>query len=207
MFNVGHHTAHKHGPLRFVPEYRNAKRLASACVLLLLCCGAGFATADDSTYEQGSVLKEAGDFLGAGAEGVAEVIEKLFQDLGRPTGFIKGNEASGALGIGARYGNGTLSLKGGTQQTVHWTGPSIGFDAGANASKVFVLVYHLHRVDDLFQRFPALDGSFYFVGGVSANYHQSGDIILAPIRLGGGLRAGVNIGYMKYTRKKTWNPL
>lgn len=187
--------------------YSSVKRLTTACALLLLCCTINFAAADDGTYEQDSVLKEAGDFLGAGAQGVAEVIEKLFQDLGRPTGFIKGNEASGALGLGARYGNGTLRLKGGADQTVHWAGPSIGFDAGANASKVFVLVYHLHRIDDLFQRFPALDGSFYFVGGVSANYHQSGDIILAPIRLGGGLRAGVNIGYMKYTREKTWNPL
>ncbi len=185
----------------------SAKRLSSGFVLLLLCCAMNAATADDGTYTRDSVLTEAGDFLGAGAEGVAEVIEKLFQDLGRPTGFIKGNEASGALGIGARYGNGTLQLKSGGGRTVHWTGPSIGFDAGANASKVFVLVYHLHQVDDLFQRFPALDGSFYFVGGVSANYHQSGDIILAPIRLGGGLRAGVNIGYMKYTREKTWNPL
>ena len=64
----------------------------------------------------------------------------------------------------------------------------------------------LPNVDALFRRFPALDGSFYFVGGVSANYHQADDIILAPIRLGAGFRAGVNIGYMKYTRSKTWNP-
>ncbi|MEE8055884.1 MAG: EipA family protein, partial [Gammaproteobacteria bacterium] len=28
----------------------------------------------------------------------------------------------------------------------------------------------------------------------------------APIRLGGGLRAGVNVGYMKYSRERTWNP-
>jgi hypothetical protein len=78
-----------------------------------------------------------------------------------------------------------LYLKAGGTTKVHWSGPSIGFDAGANVSKVFV---------------------FYVIGGVSANYHQADDIILAPIRLGAGLRAGVNIGYMKYTRRKTWNP-
>ena len=161
----------------------------------------------EETYSQDSVLMEATEFLGDGTEGVAEVIEKLFADLGRPNAYIEGQEASGALGIGARYGDGTLHFKGGGATKVHWTGPSIGFDAGANASKVFVLVYHLPNADALFQRFPAIDGSFYFVGGVSANYHQSGDIILAPIRLGGGLRAGVNVGYMKYTREKTWNPL
>ncbi len=34
-----------------------------------------------------------------------------------------------------------------------------------------------------------------------------GDIILAPMRTGVGLRAGVNVGYMHYTRKKSWIPL
>ncbi len=160
----------------------------------------------NGTYSEESVLSEASDFLGEGAEGIGDVIEKLFKDLGKPNAYIKGQEASGALGIGARYGNGTLVLKSGNQTKVHWSGPSIGFDAGANVSKVFVLVYQLPNVKALFQRFPALDGSFYFVGGVSANYHQVDDIILAPIRLGAGLRAGVNIGYMKYTRSRTWNP-
>ncbi len=173
--------------------------------LLMLLPGAATFAADD-TFGADNVLSEASAFLGEGTAGVAEVIEKLFADLGRPNAFIKGQEASGALGIGGRYGNGTLQMKGGGGTSVHWAGPTIGFDAGANASKVFVLVYHLPNIDALFQRFPALDGSFYFIGGVSANYHQSGDIILAPIRLGAGLRAGVNIGYMKYTRKKTWNP-
>ena len=185
-------------------------RLARSCfllsLLLVLICPAPALPAADDTFGQDNVLSEASEFLGDGAEGVAEVIEKLFADLGRPNAFIKGQEASGAFGIGARYGNGVLQRKGGGSTGIHWSGPSIGFDAGANASKVFVLVYHLPNVDALFQRFPAIDGSLYFVGGVSANYHQSGDIILAPIRLGAGLRAGVNIGYMKYTRKKTWNP-
>ena len=69
-----------------------------------------------------------------------------------------------------------------------------------------MLVYHLPNTDAIFQRFPAVEGSFYYIAGIGANYHQSGDIILAPIRLGGGLRAGVNVGYMKYSRERTWNP-
>lgn len=183
-----------------------ARRWLFLALLLILLCPTPALNASDDTFGEDNVMSEASEFLGSGAEGVAEVIEKLFADLGRPNAFIKGQEASGALGIGVRYGNGTLHRKAGGDTPVHWSGPSIGFDAGANASKVFVLVYHLPNVDALFQRFPALDGSFYFVGGVSANYHQSGDVILAPIRLGAGLRAGINIGYMKYTRKKTWNP-
>ena len=47
---------------------------------------------------------------------------------------------------------------------VHWTGSSIGFDAGGNLSKVFVLIYNLPNMEAIFQRFPAIDGSFYFIG-------------------------------------------
>ncbi|MCI0590533.1 MAG: DUF1134 domain-containing protein [Gammaproteobacteria bacterium] len=162
--------------------------------------------ANEDTYDEKSIIQEATDFIGKGAEGIADVIEKIFAEKGRPNGFIKGQEASGAFVVGARYGDGTLQLKNGGETKVHWTGPSAGFDFGGNVSKVFVLVYHLPNPDALFQRFPEVEGSFYWIAGISANYHQSGDIILAPIRLGGGLRAGVNVGYMKYTRDGTWNP-
>lgn len=160
----------------------------------------------ESDYSQDTVIQDASDFFGEGAAGIGEVIEKIFSDLGKPNAVIKGEEASGALGIGARYGNGVLQTSSGASQTIHWTGPSIGFDAGANVSRVYVLVYKLPNVDALFQRFPAIDGSLYVIGGISANYHQSDNIILAPIRLGAGLRTGVNVGYMKYSREKTWNP-
>ncbi len=164
------------------------------------------AFAENDNYDKSTVIDDASDFFGEGTEGLGEVMEKVFKDHGEPNAVIKGEEASGALGIGARYGSGTLTMKSGGITTVHWTGPSIGFDAGANASKVYVLVYHLPNVDALLQRFPAIDGSLYFIGGISANYHQSDRIILAPLRLGAGLRAGVNVGYMKYTLEKTWNP-
>jgi hypothetical protein len=162
--------------------------------------------ADKDTYDQDSILKDAADFLGSSTEGVAKVIEKAFKEHGRPNGYIKGQEASGAITVGLRYGDGTLKLKKGATRKVYWQGPSIGFDLGANASKVFVLVYHLPSTEKIFQRFPSVDGSFYYVGGVGINYQQRDKIILAPIRLGVGLRAGASIGYMHYTRKKTLNP-
>ncbi|HWQ94292.1 MAG TPA: EipA family protein, partial [Gammaproteobacteria bacterium] len=121
-------------------------------------------------------------------------------------GYIKGEEVSGALGVGLRYGNGSLTLKKGGGHKVHWTGPSIGFDVGANASKVFVLVYHLPNANAIYQRYPAVEGSFYYVAGAGINYQQRDNIILAPIRVGVGLRGGVNLGYMHYTKEKTWIP-
>lgn len=183
----------------------NVMLLRFVCVL----CFAGHLTlaqAEDDTYEEDTILKEADAFFGGGAEGLADVIEKLFKDKGRPNAYIKGQEVSGAIVIGARYGDGTLVRKAGGSTKVHWTGPTIGFDAGGNISKVFVLIYNLPNIEAIFQRFPAVDGSFYFIGGVGANYHQVGNLVLAPMRFGAGFRAGVNIGYMHYRKEKSWNP-
>ena len=161
---------------------------------------------EENTYDQDSIIKDASEFFGKGSEGLAKVVEKAFKDQGRPNGYIKGEEASGAIGVGLRYGDGTLILKSGAKRRVYWQGPSIGFDLGANLSKVFVLVYHLPNTERIFQRFPGVDGSLYYVGGAGINYQQRGNVILAPIRLGVGLRAGASIGYMHYTKSKTYNP-
>ena len=175
-------------------------------IFFMFACNTFAATDDKDTYDQDSVIKDATEFFGKSTEGLAKVIEKAFKEHGRPNGYIKGEEVSGAITVGLRYGNGRLTLKNYDSKEVYWQGPSIGFDLGGNASKVFVLVYHLPKTDDIFQRFPGVDGSLYFVAGAGINYQQSGDIILAPIRLGVGLRAGASVGYMHYTRKKSWNP-
>ena len=51
-----------------------------------------------------------------------------------------------------------------------------------------------------------MDGSAYFIGGVGVTFQKSGNVVVAPIRSGVGLRLGANIGYLKYTRRPTWNP-
>lgn len=162
---------------------------------------------DASTYDKDSVIKDAAEFFGETTEGLAKVIEKAFNEQGRPNGYIKGEEIAGAVGVGLRYGDGTLTLKRGGSAKVYWQGPSIGFDVGANASKVFILVYNLPRTQDIYQRFPGIDGSVYYVAGAGINYQQRNDIVLAPIRLGVGLRTGASVGYMHYTPTKTLNPL
>ena len=164
------------------------------------------AESQEDTFDQESVMDAATGFFGSGAKGMAKAIEKVFADHGRPNAYIMGSEGSAALIIGLRYGDGTMVHKIEGERKVHWTGPSIGFDAGANLSKVFVLVYNLYDTDDLFHRFPAVEGSFYWIGGVGVNYQQKGDIVLAPMRVGVGLRVGVNLGYMKYSKKKRLLP-
>jgi hypothetical protein len=160
----------------------------------------------DNTYSPEEIASKAEGFFGDTTEGLAKAIEKVFNDLGRPNGYIAGEEISGAIGVGLRYGKGNLNRKTAGARKVYWQGPSIGWDLGGNASKVFTLVYHLKGDDELFQRFPAVEGSFYFVAGLGVSYQQSGDVILAPIRTGVGLRTGANIGYLHYGREHSWLP-
>ncbi len=160
----------------------------------------------DATYDKENVINAASEFFGDGSEAVASVIEKAFSDLGEPNGYIIGTEASAALIIGARYGDGTLSHKIEGDSRVYWKGPSIGIDVGANGSRVFALVYNLHDTAELYQRFPAVEGSFYYVAGVGMNYQQLDEIVIAPIRIGVGLRAGVNLGYLHFSKERSWIP-
>lgn len=158
------------------------------------------------TFTQNEVVQEASRFFGITTEAVAQAVERVFSRNGRPNGYIVGNEGSGAIGVGVRYGEGDLVRKDGTRQKVYWQGPSVGFDLGANASKTFTLVYNLPNSDAIYQRFPGVEGSYYFIAGIGVNYQQAGNIILAPMRTGVGLRAGANIGYLSYTRERNLLP-
>lgn len=182
-----------------------ARLAVLAAILTPLALVSPSAQAAD-TYTKNEVVEAAGTFFGVTTKALADVLAKVFEDLGEPTAFITGEEISGAFFVGLRYGKGNLNRKGRAPKPVFWQGPSIGFDFGGNASKTFVLVYKLDNTNDLFQRFPGIDGSFYLVAGVGVNYQQSGSIILAPIRTGVGLRAGGNIGYINYTRSSSWIP-
>ncbi len=159
-----------------------------------------------ATYSMGEILRAADGALGEGAEGLGKLVEGIFADLGEPNAYIVGGEGGGALVVGLRYGKGTLYSKVEGERTVYWTGPSIGPDVGGDASRSFTLVYNLNDTDEIFQRFPAVEGKIYFVGGVSANYHQRGNVILVPIRLGAGWRLGANVGYLKYSRNRRLLP-
>jgi hypothetical protein len=157
-------------------------------------------------FTENEVVQAASGFFGATSEAVAKVVQKIFSDNGLPDGYIKGDEGSGAFVVGLRYGSGWLIRKGYAPVKVYWQGPSVGFDFGGNASKAFMLVYGLSRRDRLYQRFPGVNGSFYFIAGIGVNYVRADDITIAPMRTGVGLRAGVNAGYLTFTREQTWNP-
>ena len=160
----------------------------------------------DENYTKDEVLDKARGFFGSTTQGLAQGIEKVFGDLGRPNAYIAGEEFGGAFVVGLRYGRGTLNRKLGLPTAVFWQGPSVGFDFGGNVSKVFTLVYRLKKPNDLYRRFPGIDGSLYVVAGISLNYQQAGQTVLAPIRTGAGLRAGINVGYLHYNQEHSWLP-
>ncbi|MBA14835.1 MAG: hypothetical protein CMN73_00560 [Sphingomonas sp.] len=164
------------------------------------------AVQDGTTYKEDDLIGAAEGVFGQGAEGLAGIIENILREQGEPNAYIAGREASGAFIVGLRYGSGTLFHKVEGQRPVYWTGPSVGFDVGGDANKVFVLVYNLYDSQDLYKRFPGGEGRVYFVGGFSATYMRAGDVVLIPVRLGVGWRLGANVGYMKFTERQRWLP-
>ncbi|MBU6371896.1 MAG: DUF1134 domain-containing protein [Alphaproteobacteria bacterium] len=161
----------------------------------------------NDTFSEDEIVTAVAGFFGTTARAAAEAVERIFRDHGRPTAYVAGEEVAGAIGVGLRYGDGTLFLKSGPRRKVFWQGPSIGFDTGGNASKVFTLAYNLRDPDLIFRRYPGVEGSAYFVGGIGVNYLRADDITLAPMRAGVGFRAGANVGYLAFSRKRRVVPL
>ena len=164
------------------------------------------AAPNGETIPRRDIFDAAENLFGRGAEDLARLLERILGDQGEPIAYIAGEEASGALVVGLRYGSGVMRHRIEGDRDVYWTGPSIGFDAGAQASKVFVLVYNLHDSQRLFRRYAAAEGNAYVVGGFNASYLRRGDVVLIPVRLGVGLRLGVNAGYMRFSQKNRWLP-
>lgn len=158
------------------------------------------------TLERDDVFSAAEGVFGKGAEGLAGILEDILKDQGQPVAYIAGREAGGAFIAGVRYGSGTMRHQVEGDRPVFWTGPSVGFDFGADANKVFVLVYNLYDGEKLFRRYPAAEGRAYAVGGFTASYLRRGDVVLIPVRLGVGLRLGINAGYMRFSEKNRWLP-
>lgn len=154
----------------------------------------------DGEFTDGDIVVAVENWLGVSAETAGTITERVFADLGTPNGYIYGEEVSGAAGPGLRYGRGVLVLQDGRQRNVFWQGPSIGWDLGGNASKTFTLVYDMANPDDIYRRFPGVEGSAYLLGGVGVNYQRAEGVTLAPMRAGVGARLGANVGYLSYSR-------
>jgi len=164
------------------------------------------ASAQEGAYTMEEIVEAGSNFFGATTGGLATLVEKIFSTYGLPNGYVLGQEGSGAIIGGLTYGEGTLYTKNAGDHPVYWQGPSLGWDFGAQGSRVMVLVYNLDRVDSLYRRYAGVAGSAYIVAGLGFNVLKNGSVLVVPIRTGVGARLGVNLGYLKMTARPTWNP-
>ena len=175
-------------------------------VALVHAAGADKARAQDG-YTVQEIVDAGHSFFGATSGGLASVVEKVFSEYGLPNGYVLGEQASGAFLGGLTYGEGELYTKNAGDHKVFWQGPSLGFDYGANGTRTMMLVYNLPDVDTLYKRYAGVSGSAYVIAGLGFHVLKNRDVLLVPIETGVGARVGVNLGYLKLTRKATWNPL
>ncbi|MBD8066971.1 DUF1134 domain-containing protein [Devosia sp. PTR5] len=185
------------------------KRLAQLATFLLALLAAAPALAQGSlsdTYSGEELVESGNQFFGSAAQGLASLVERAVGQFGQPNGYILGQEAGGALIVGAKYGEGTLYTRNAGQYSIFWQGPSIGFDVGGDGSKVMMLVYNLTSVPEILGRYPGVDGSAYLLGGLGMTVTKRGGVVVVPIRSGVGARLGMNVGYLNFTNQPTWNP-
>ena len=180
---------------------------ATFVVPLIASPDASQATARDYQRYSSNELIDAGHhFFGAASSGLATVIERAVEEHGLPNGYILGEEASGALVAGLRYGEGKLFTKNAGDHPVFWQGPSVGWDFGGDGNRTMMLVYNLTHTQKIYRRFIGVSGSAYLVGGLGMTVLKNGDTVLVPVRTGVGARLGVNVGYLKLREYPTWNP-
>lgn len=161
---------------------------------------------DPGTYSTGELVESGHQFFGGVSRGLALTMQEAVRRWGEPTGYILGQEGSGAFFGGLRYGEGTLFTRGRGKQRIFWQGPSLGFDIGGEGARSMMLVYNMRGARDLYKRFLELEGTAYLVAGFGFTAATADDIVLVPIRSGVGLRLGVNLGYIKFSDRPTWNP-
>jgi len=161
---------------------------------------------DLGEFSPDEIVDRGHKFFGAVSRGLAQSVQEAGRRWGLPNGYILGQEVSAAFVGGLRYGEGELYTRNAGDRKIYWQGPSLGFDTGADGDRTMMLVYNLPSVGAIFQRFGGIDGSAYFVGGFGFTALGADNIVVVPIRSGVGVRLGVNVSYLKFTSRATWNP-
>ncbi|QGM47448.1 DUF1134 domain-containing protein [Methylocystis heyeri] len=157
-------------------------------------------------YSDNEVIANGHRFFGSISRGLAEGVESATRRWGKPNAYVLGQEAGGAFIGGLRYGEGDMYTRNAGHRRIFWQGPSLGLDAGADGDRTMMLVYNLPSVEAMFQRFSGMDGSAYLIGGFGFTALEAQDVVVVPIRSGVGARLGLNLGYLKFTERSTWNP-
>lgn len=124
-----------------------------------------------ATFERAEMQHEAEAFFGPSAQGLDQALAEAFEANGAPSGYILGQEMSGAVGL--TYGVGTLVMKGAPREVVYWQGSALQ-DEGSDAdAKVMMLVHELPSAQLVFSSDGAAEGTFYVVGEAKSGQRVS----------------------------------
>ena len=156
-------------------------------------------TADGSQHRTPVLLRNSGS--------LATLVEMSVARYGSRT-LLHGEEGSGAIIGCLRYGYGALHQAEGSNRLLQ--GPSIG-GISARRNRTMMLVYDLPNSIAIYRRYGGVNGSAYLVGGLGMTVLANTAIpdrtvYVVPIRSGVGVRLGMNVGYLKFTPRPTWNP-
>ena len=84
--------------------------------------------------------------------------------------------------------------------------PSLGFDMGIDGAKTMMLVYNLPRVKAMYRRYAGVNGSASVLGGFGMTVLKRQNVVVVPVHAGIGARLGINVGYLKFSRKQRLLP-
>jgi hypothetical protein len=122
------------------------------------------------------------------SKAIAQTVESILSVLGVPNAYVIGNDVSGALLVGGRYGTGFLHSTVAPPDPVRWRAVSVGLGLGANYGRVVMLVYGLDKLDDLFGLYGSLEGNFHVILGANTSIITRGAVTIVVISSGLGLR-------------------
>ena len=66
--------------------------VASAALFLVMSLHSPAGLAAEDTFSQSEVMQAAENFFGVATKGLAQVVQKVFDDLGEPNAFITGGK-------------------------------------------------------------------------------------------------------------------
>jgi len=128
------------------------------------------------------------------SKAIAQTTETVLSVVGVPNAYVIGNDVSGALLVGGRFGTGVLHSTVGSPSPVRWRAVSVGLGLGANYGRVVMLVYGLDKLEDLFGVYVSLEGNFHVVLGANTSIVTRGPVSIIIISSGLGLRLSGDAG-------------
>jgi hypothetical protein len=122
------------------------------------------------------------------SKSIAQSVESVLSVFGTPNAYVIGNDISGALLVGGRFGTGFLHSTVAPPNPVRWRALSLGLGLGANYGRVVMLVYGIDRLEDIYGLYASLEGNFHLVLGANTSIVTRGPVSIIIISSGLGLR-------------------